>query len=58
MKPRRERVGKEGTEGGDVDVDVVKTWTENILPSTLEKYSEEDVYNADETGLFWSHATK
>ena len=40
-------------EGGDVDQDVVNHWTENVLPTILERYSEDDIYNADETGLFY-----
>ena len=41
-------------EGGDVDQDVVRHWTENVLPSILKDYDENDIYNADETGLFFT----
>ena len=34
-------------------MDVVTHWTENVLPTILASYSENDVYNADETGLFF-----
>ena len=37
-------------EGGDVNLDVVQNWTENVLPSLLKDYDENDIYNADETG--------
>ena len=40
-------------EGGDVNLSVVENWTETVLPSLLKDYSPEDVYNADETGLFF-----
>ena len=36
-----------------MDLNVVETWTENILPSLLAEYPEENVFNADETGLFY-----
>ena len=41
------------SEGGDVNLDVVQNWTDNVLPSLLKDYSESDIYNADETGLFY-----
>ena len=40
-------------EGGDVDLNVVNEWTENVLPSLLADYDESDIYNADETGFFY-----
>ena len=40
-------------EGGDFDVNVVQNWTENVLPSIFKDYAEDDIHNADETGLFY-----
>ena len=37
----------------DADLAVVNHWTENVLPSILENYSEDVIYNADEMGLFY-----
>ena len=31
----------------------VKPWLYSILPELLKKYKPEDIYNADETGLFY-----
>jgi hypothetical protein len=28
-------------------------WTQSVLPELLRQYSPVDIYNADETGLFW-----
>ena len=28
-------------------------WMENVLPQLLRQYKPENIYNADETGLFW-----
>jgi len=35
---------------GEADI---STWSENVLPKLLAAYSPEDVYNADEFGLFY-----
>jgi hypothetical protein len=40
-------------EAGSVDMNVVNNFTQNVLPSVLEPFQEKDIYNADETGLFW-----
>jgi hypothetical protein len=39
-------------EAGSADVEAAHTWTET-LPQLLEKYDAGDVYNADETGLYY-----
>ena len=36
-----------------MDLNVVNEWTTNVLPSLLAGYDPSDVYNADETGLFY-----
>ncbi|XP_038076054.1 tigger transposable element-derived protein 4-like [Patiria miniata] len=46
------RVHKAGESDG-VDRAVVTDWKEGKLQQLLEKYQPEDIYNADETGLFW-----
>lgn len=40
-------------EGSSVDVDVVNNFRENTLPSLIAEYSADDIYNADETALFY-----
>lgn len=40
-------------EAAAVDQNVVATWQETVLKESLAKYSANDIYNADETGLFW-----
>ena len=37
---------------GSVDRAVVNDWKEGQLKQLQEKYRPEDIYNADETGLF------
>ena len=39
-------------ESGDVSNETVESWLER-LPSILEGYSSQDIWNCDETGLFW-----
>jgi hypothetical protein len=39
-------------ESRSVDVDVVKNWKEN-LDAVCQGYEDENIFNADETGLFW-----
>lgn len=36
-----------------VDEDVVAYWKNNRLPEILKNWAPEDIYNVDETGLFW-----
>ncbi|UYV84487.1 hypothetical protein LAZ67_X002357 [Cordylochernes scorpioides] len=38
-------------EVGSVDANSVATWKGGIIPSLLAKYSPQDIFNADETGL-------
>ncbi|UYV77117.1 hypothetical protein LAZ67_14003350 [Cordylochernes scorpioides] len=40
-------------EAGSVDANSVATWKGGIIPSLLAKYSPQDIFNADETGLFY-----
>ncbi|GFY35474.1 HTH CENPB-type domain-containing protein [Trichonephila clavipes] len=35
-----------------VNEDDISSWKNNVLPSLLQDYAPEDVYNADEFGLF------
>lgn len=44
------------TEQGEaavVNQEVVATWQETVLKEALAKYSANDIFNSDETGLFW-----
>ncbi|KAM3936770.1 tigger transposable element-derived protein 4-like [Leptodactylus fuscus] len=41
-------------ESGAVDVATVETWTTEQLPKILEKYDLKDVFNTDETGVFFN----
>jgi hypothetical protein len=40
-------------ESASVTPEMTSEWMHNTLPSLLEKYHADDVYNADETGLFY-----
>ncbi|KAL8590354.1 hypothetical protein ACOMHN_006470 [Nucella lapillus] len=40
-------------ERASVDETETDKWVEEVLLPTLEKYEEKDVFNLDETGLFW-----
>ena len=40
-------------EAGGVDSTVVRDWTETVLPSKLAQFHEDDIFNVDETGLFY-----
>jgi transposase-like protein len=40
-------------ESAAVNVQVADDWKENVLPGLLEGYEPEDIFNADETGLFF-----
>ena len=40
-------------ESTSADSPAAESWVKNILPSYLHRYSPEDVYNADETSLFY-----
>ena len=37
----------------DEDNDAMVNWMENVLPQLLRQYKPENIYNADETWLFW-----
>ena len=34
-------------------MDTITTWRENILPDLLKRYKPSEIYNMDETGLFY-----
>ncbi|GBN52717.1 hypothetical protein AVEN_91353-1 [Araneus ventricosus] len=38
----------------DVDCETVDDWIENQLPDLIKGYEQKDVFNADETGLFYN----
>ena len=46
------RIQKAGESAG-VDVEIVRIWKEEQLQDILSRCNPKDVYNADETGLFW-----
>ena len=46
------RVQKAGESGG-VDIEVVREWKGGKLVEILKSYAPKEIYNADETGLFW-----
>lgn len=40
-------------DSADTDLNVVKTWKNSKLKTVIEDFDPDDVYNADETGLFF-----
>lgn len=52
---KRKNIGnyKESGEAEKVDKAVVKIWEQDILTKLLKKFDKSDIYNADETGLFY-----
>ena len=40
-------------EKGSADIKSAEEWTSTILPGLLEEYRPNEVYNADETGLYY-----
>ena len=40
-------------EEGSVSEDMLSEWNSSQLPALLRKFSPDDIFNADETGLFW-----
>ncbi|CAH0726455.1 unnamed protein product, partial [Brenthis ino] len=45
--------GKMNGEAWDVDMNVTNNWISTVWPNLKMKYSPEDIFNADETGLFF-----
>lgn len=51
-------------EAASLDIEAKHRWEEETLPCIFEKYADPDVYNGDETGLFFqllpskTHAVK
>lgn len=37
----------------DADIPAADSWREEILPNLLEEYSPDNIYNADETGIYY-----
>ncbi|XP_071497487.1 tigger transposable element-derived protein 4-like [Diadema antillarum] len=52
---KRYGIGKilKAGEAGGVDDEVVQSWKEGKLSDILHRYEAKDIYNCDETGLFW-----
>uniref|UniRef100_A0A915EHX6 HTH CENPB-type domain-containing protein n=1 Tax=Ditylenchus dipsaci TaxID=166011 RepID=A0A915EHX6_9BILA len=47
------RFKMEQGEAGAVDVESLARWQGEVLRSSLVDYSPNDIFNVDETGLFW-----
>lgn len=45
--------GKIHGEAMDVNVDTVQHWIKNVWPEIRKGYNDSDIFNADETGLFY-----
>ena len=41
-------------DSASVTPEITREWRSNTLPTLLARYSNDDVYNADETGLFYN----
>lgn len=46
-------VGKISGEAADVNKQTVADWLRNVWPNIAKDYSDENIFNADETGLFY-----
>lgn len=44
-------------ESASVNMDIIRTWREKTLPDLMSRYRPEDVFNMDETGLFYRLTT-
>ncbi|XP_017475638.1 PREDICTED: tigger transposable element-derived protein 4-like [Rhagoletis zephyria] len=54
FKRRHNIVGKVVCgESGSIDIQTRDDWIQNILPSLIQEYDKNDIFNADETGLFF-----
>ena len=40
-------------EAKDVNIDTIENWRENVFREIYARYKEKDIFNADETGLFF-----
>lgn len=40
-------------EAGDIDSEALNEWQQFVLSDLLNQFSSNDVFNADETGLYW-----
>ena len=52
---KRRNIGKisKAGESGGVDMDVVVQWRDVVMIDILERYEPKNIFNSDETGLFW-----
>ena len=44
---------KQHGEKQSADVDAADSWAEEKLPKLIENYEEDNIFNADESGLYW-----
>ncbi|GBO12743.1 Tigger transposable element-derived protein 6 [Araneus ventricosus] len=55
FKLRHDITGKTVSgESGDVDCETVDDWIENQMPDLIKGYKQKEIFNADETGLFYN----
>ncbi|GBN79036.1 hypothetical protein AVEN_172882-1 [Araneus ventricosus] len=55
FKLRRGIAGKiVSGESGDIDCETVDVCIQNQLPDLIKGYEQKDIFNADETGLFYN----
>ena len=47
------KLGRAHGEKGSADTPSAEEWISSVLPELLEKYRPNNVYNADETGLYY-----
>lgn len=40
-------------ESAGIDNEALQNWQQNELQSSLQGFAADDIYNIDETGLFW-----
>ena len=40
-------------EAAEIDLEALRNWQQDVLRKTIFHFSEDDVFNADKTGLFW-----
>ena len=52
-KPLWYRIQKARSEKVDADVSAADQWISTTLLDILLQYTPDDIYNADETGLYW-----
>ena len=40
-------------ESGAVAEETILNWPTNVIPNILQRFLPSDIFNGDETGLFW-----